>query len=260
MKHSLALILCLLLGGCFLFPDKEDPGNIPPSTLFSDAMDAMDSSNFEEAIKKFETLESRYPYGKYAEQAQLEIAYAYYKQEDAVSASAACDRFIKLHPTHPSVDYAYYLKGLANFNENMGLLAYLVNEDIAERDPKSTRDAYDAFKELVTRFPNSLYAEDASARMRFLLNGLAQHEIHVARYYMKRKAYVAAANRSQLVLQNYPQTPAIEEALLIMVQAYDAMGLSQLRDDAERVMRYNFPDSKYLSKVGDATRPWWKLW
>ncbi len=201
MKHSLALILVLLLSSCSWFGKKEEP-NLSASKLFSDAMGDMDDKNYEQAIKKFETLEARYPYGRYAEQAQLEVAYAYYKQEDVASATAACDRFIKLHPTHPNVDYAYYMKGLANFNENLGFIASLGGQDMTERDPKQARQSYDAFKELVTRFPNSKYTEDAAVRMRFVLNGLANYEVQVARYYMKRKAYVAAVNRAQYVLQN----------------------------------------------------------
>ena len=260
MKHSLALILVLLLSGCFLFEKKEEAANLSASKLFSDAMEDMDDKNYEQAIKKFETLEARYPYGRYAEQAQLEVAYAYYKQEDVASTTAACDRFIKLHPTHPNVDYAYYMKGLANFNENLGLIASLGGQDMTERDPKQARQSYDAFKELVTRFPNSKYTEDAAARMRFVLNGLANYEVQVARYYMKRKAYVAAVNRAQYVLQNYQKTPATEEALLIMVKAYDAMGVTDLRDDAERVMKQNFPNSKYLSGSADGGKSWWKFW
>jgi outer membrane protein assembly factor BamD len=260
MKHSLALILVLLLSGCSLFGKKEEVANLSASKLFSDAMEDMDDKNYEQAIKKFETLEARYPYGRYAEQAQLEVAYAYYKQDDVASATAACDRFIKLHPTHSNVDYAYYMKGLANFNENLGLIASLGGQDMTERDPKQARQSYDAFKELVTRFPNSKYAEDAAARMRFVLNGLANYEVQVARYYMKRKAYVAAVNRAQYVLQNYQKTPATEEALLIMVKAYDAMGVTDLRDDAERVMKQNFPNSKYLSGPAYGGKPWWNFW
>lgn len=259
MKHSLALILVLLLSGCSWFEKKEEP-NLSASKLFSDAMGDMDDKNYEQAIKKFETLEARYPYGRYAEQAQLEVAYAYYKQEDVASTTAACDRFIKLHPTHPNVDYAYYMKGLANFNENMGLIASLGGQDMTERDPKQARQSYDAFKELVTRFPNSKYTDDAAARMRYVLNGLANYEVQVARYYMKRKAYVAAVNRGQYILRNYQTTPATEEALLIMVKAYDAMGMTDLRDDAERVMKQNFPNSKYLSGSEYGDRPWWKFW
>ena len=260
MKHSLALILVLLLSGCSWFGNKEDLANLSASKLFSDAMENMDDKNYEEAIKKFETLEARYPYGRFAEQAQLEVAYAYYKQEDAASATAACDRFIKMHPTHPNVDYAYYLKGLANFNENLGMLAKLGGQDITERDPKQARESYDSFKELVRRFPNSKYAGEAAQRARFLLNGLANYEVQVAHYYMKRKAYVAAVNRAQYVLKNYQQTPATEEALLIMTQAYDALGMTDLRDDSERVMKHNFPNSKYLSGSSDVGKSWWKLW
>jgi outer membrane protein assembly factor BamD len=249
----------LLLSGCSWFGSKEEP-NLSASNLFSDAMGDMDDKNYEQAIKKFETLEARYPYGRYAEQAQLEVAYAYYKQEDVASATAACDRFIKLHPTHPNVDYAYYMKGLANFNENLGFIASLGGQDMTERDPKQARQSYDAFKELVTRFPNSKYTEDAAARMRFVLNGMANYEVQVARYYMKRKAYVAAVNRAQYVLQNYQKTPATEEALLIMVKAYDAMGVTDMRDDAERVMRQNFPNSKYLSGSAYGSKSWWKFW
>ncbi|MGH8716624.1 MAG: outer membrane protein assembly factor BamD, partial [Burkholderiales bacterium] len=252
MKHSLALILALLLSGCSWFENKEDPANLSASKLFSDAMEDMDDSNYEQAIKKFETLESRYPYGRYAEQAQLEVAYAYYKQEDVPSATAACDRFIKLHPTHPNVDYAYYLKGLANFNENLGIIAKLGGQDITERDPKQARESYDAFRELLIRFPNSKYVEDSAARARFLLNGLANYELQVARYYMKRKAYVAAVNRAQYVVKNYQQTPSTEQALLIMIQAYDALGMTDLRNDAESVMKHNFPNSKYLSGSADS--------
>jgi len=260
MKHSLALILALLLSGCSWFGNKEEPGNLSASNLFADAMADMDDKKYEEAVKKFETLESRYPYGRYAEQAQLEVAYAYYKQEDVPSATAACDRFIKLHPTHPNVDYAYYLKGLANFNENLGILAKLGGQDITERDPKQARESYETFKELVTRFPNSKYAEDSAARARYLLNGLANYELQVARYYMKRKAYVAALNRAQYIVKNYQQTPSTEGALMIMIQAYDALGMNELRDDAERVMKHNFPNSQYLSGSAAGGKSWWKLW
>lgn len=221
----------------------------------------MASRNWERAIKHLERLEARYPYGRYAQQAQLEIAYAYWKNGERASAIAAADRFIKLYPNHTHVDYAYYLKGLINFNENTGLFALFDNPDMTERDPKASREAFQAFKEVVTRFPDSKYAEDSAARMRYLVNALAQHEVHVARYYMKRSAYVAAANRAQYAVQHYPQAPAIEEAVFIMVKAYDALGMTELRDAADRVMRQNFPGSKYLSPRGwRRDVPWWKLW
>ena len=221
----------------------------------------MASRNWEKAIKYLEKLEGRYPYGRYAQQAQLEVAYAYWKNNERASAIAAADRFIKLYPNHESVDYAYYLKGLVNFNENQGIFAAFDNPDMTERDPKASRDAFESFKEVVTRFPDSKYAEDSAARMRYLVNSLAQHEVHVARYYMKRGAYVAAANRAQYAVQHYPQAPAIEEAVFIMVKAYDSLGMDELRDSADRVMRKNFPQSRYLNPKGFRRDvPWWKLW
>jgi len=179
---------------------------------------------------------------------------------DAVQAVAACDRFIKLHPNHPNVDYVYYLRGLANFADDLGMLGYLGGQDLSERDPKAARDAFDAFRELATRHPDSRYAPDAVARMNYLLNALASHEVHVARYYMKRSAFVAAANRAQYALKTYPQAPANEEGLVILVRAYDALGLKDLRDDAERVLNKNFPRSKYLKGNGKSGTPWWQVW
>lgn len=248
MKRSVALFV-LLLAACSL-ADKPDPKTgWSAEKLYRDAKEALDSGQYDLAIKRYETLEARFPYGRYSQQGQLEIAYAYYKQSEQASAVAAAERFVKLHPNHSNVDYAYYLKGLAYFNEDLGLLGRMARQDRTERDPKSARDSFDAFKELVQRFPDSLYAPDALARMKYLVNALASHEVHVARYYMKRGAYVAAANRAQYALKNYPQAPAQEEALLIMVQAYDVLGMPELRDDAERILRKNFPDSKQLKSL-----------
>ncbi|HSQ02733.1 MAG TPA: outer membrane protein assembly factor BamD [Burkholderiales bacterium] len=241
MKRSVALF-ALLLASCASI-DKQDPSSWSPEKIYREAKDALDSGQYDLAIKHYETLEARYPYGRYAQQAQLEVAYAYYRQNEQASAVAATERFVKLHPNHPNVDYAYYLKGLAYFNEDIGLFGRVAGQDRTERDPKSVRDAFDAFRDLVQRHPESRYAPDAVARMKYLVNALASHEIHVARYYMKRGAYLAAANRAQYALKNYPQAPASEEALLIMVQAYDALGMPELRNDADRVLRMNFPDS-----------------
>ena len=262
MKRSLAVILALLLSGCGLLPEVQDPtSGWSAERLYSEAKDNMDASNYEQAIKYFEKIEARYPYGRYAQQAQIELAYAYFKDDESASALAACDRFIKLHPNHPNVDYVYYLKGLINFHEDQGLLAKISKQDLTERDPKAARDAFESFKELVTRFPNSKYTPDAIARMKYLVNALASHEVHVARYYMKRGAYVAAANRAQYALENYPQAPATEEALYLMVRAYDKLGLTKLRDDADRVMHKNFPNSKYFKGgIAKKDQPWWLLW
>jgi len=228
--------------------------------LYSEAKDKLNDGSYTDAIKYYEKLEARYPYGRYAQQAQLEIAYAYYKDKEMASAITAAERFIKLHPNHPRVDYAYYLKGLANFNDDLGLLGSYIGQDMTERDPKAAREAFVAFKDLVARFPDSKYTPDSVQRMNYLVNSLASHEIHVARYYMKRTAYVAAANRAQYSLKTYPQAPANEEGLLILVQAYDKLGMTDLRNDAERVLKTNFPESKYLTGKGGSSKPWWQLW
>ena len=264
MRSSLLVALAaLLLAGCGIFSGQEPDETIGWSAqkLYGEAKDEMGQQNWTQAIKYLEKLEARYPYGRYAQQAQIEIAYAYYKDNERASAIAAADRFIKLYPNHPHVDYAYYLKGLVNFNEKQGLFQNFGDQDMTERDPKATNEAFESFKMLVSRYPETKYAEDAAARMRYLVNALASHEVHVARYYMKRGAYVAAANRAQYAVQNFPQAPAIEEAVYIMVRAYDALALTELRNAADRVMRKNFPDSKYLRPGGyQKDAPWWKFW
>jgi outer membrane protein assembly factor BamD len=264
MRSSLlALSLVCALGGCgFLQSAQEDETmGWSAQRLYGEAKDAMNAKEWQKAVKYLEKLEARYPYGRFAQQAQLEVAYAQWKDAERATALASADRFIKLYPNHPNVDYAYYLKGLINFNENQGLLAFLANPDMTDRDPKSSREAFESFKEVVTRFPDSKYAEDSAARMRYLVNALAAHEVHVARYYMKRTAYIAAANRAQTAIKLYPQSPAVEEAVFILVKAYDALGMTQLRDDADRVMQKNFPDSRYL-KPGKLRSdvPWWRIW
>jgi outer membrane protein assembly factor BamD len=264
MRSSLLLALAvLLLAGCGIFSGKEDDETIGWSAqrLYGEAKDAMAGKEWPKAIKYFEKLEARYPYGRFAQQAQLEVAYCHFKDGERASAIAAADRFIKLYPNHQNIDYAYYLKGLINFNDLSGFMTFLTTPDMTDRDPKSTREAFEAFKEVVTRYPESKYAADSAARMRYLVNALASHEVHVARYYMKRTAYVAAANRAQYAIQHYPQAPAVEEAVYILVRAYDALGMIELRDAADRVMQKNFPNSAYLKggvRKGDV--PWWRLW
>ena len=255
------LFLNLALSGCGLLPEViDETAGWSAQRLYSEAKDNLNEGDYERAIKLYEALEARYPYGRYAQQAQLEIAYAYYKDQEPISAIAACDRFIKLHPNHPYVDYAYYLKGLVNFNEDQGLFSQFSSQDMTERDPKAARDSFAAFKELVTRFPDSKYAEDARARMAYLVNAIAANEVHVAKYYLKREAYVAAANRAKSVITSYPETPAVEEALAIMVVAYDKLGINDLRDDALRVLQLNYPNSKYAKGLDLAGRAWWKFW
>ncbi|MDP2822241.1 MAG: outer membrane protein assembly factor BamD [Sulfuritalea sp.] len=257
----LASLLALLVAGCGLLPEVADEtAGWSANKLYSEAKGAMSEGAFDRAVKLFEKLESRYPYGRYAQQAQLEVAYALYKQDEKVSAVAACDRFIRLHPNHPNVDYAYYLKGLVNFNEDLGMLGHISMQDLTERDPKAAKESFDAFKGLVDRFPESKYTPDATARMKYLVNALSSHEVHVAHYYMRRGAFVAAINRAQTAIRTYPDAPANEEALFLMVKAYDILGMNDLRDDAERVMRRNFPASEYYKRGLNRSEPWWKLW
>ena len=250
-----------LLGGCGLLPDQiDETSGWSANKLYAEAKTAMNDGAYDKAIKYFEKLEARFPFGRYAQQAQLEVAYAYYRQNEVASTIAACDRFIRLHPNHPNVDYAYYLKGLSNFNEDLGLMGYVTLQDLTERDPKAARDSFDAFKILVTKYPESKYTPDATARMKYLVNAMASHEVHVARYYMKREAYIAALNRAQTAVKTYADAPANEEALFIMIKAYDALGMADLRDDTERVMRRNFPKSEYYVRGLNQKEPWWKLW
>lgn len=258
---ALMLLPLFVLSACGLFPDKPDATkDWSAARLYKEAKDELNSGAYDQAIKYYETLEARFPYGVHSQQAQIESAYAYFKQGEAASAVAAIDRFLKLHPNHPSADYAYYLKGLVYFNEDMGLIGRFSGQDITERDPKAARDSFDAFKELAQRFPESKYTPDGLARMKYLVNALASGEVHVARWYMRRGAYIAAVNRAQYALQNYPQAPATEEALFVMVKAYDALGMKDLRDDAERVMKKNFPKSAYLSGTTATGGSWWQLW
>ena len=260
MNRSLAIILALLLGACAPLETKDETAGWSASKLYTEAKEEMASGGYAKAITYFEKLEARYPFGRYAQQAQLELAYAYHKDGDPTSAVAACDRFIKLHPDHPNTDYLYYLKGIVNFNEDLGLLGKITKQDMTERDSKAARDSFNAFKDLAARFPDSKYTPDAVARMKYLVNALASNEVHVARYYMKRGAFVAAANRAQFAMQNYPQAPATEEALFVMVMAYDALGMADLRDDADRVMHKNFPQSRYFKGDNKKKDPWWMLW
>lgn len=250
-----------LLSGCGMADKPNDPtAGWSAARLYQEAKEELDGRNYAQAIKLYESLEARYPYGRFAQQAQLEVAYAYYKQNEQASAIAAIDRFLKLYPNNDNVEYAMYLKGLVWFNEDRGLLAGLSDQDPSERDSKGARDAFDAFKELLQRFPDGKYTADATARMKYLVNSLAWNDVHVARYYMKRGAYIAAANRSQSALTTYPGAPALEEALFIMVKAYDALGMNDLRDDADKVMHKNFPNSEYFKRGLNRTAPWWKLW
>ena len=243
-------LLALALGGCGAFGDKPDiTRDWPVQRLYSEAKAALDGGDYETAIDYYEKLESRYPFGRYAQQAQIDLAYAYWKDEENASAIAAADRFIKLHPRHPSVDYAYYLKGLVNFEQGKSFTDRILPRDMSQRDPGAVRQAFDDFSALVQRFPDSRYAADARQRMLYLKNLLARHEIHVADYYMRRGAYVAAANRARFVVENFQRTPVVPDALVIMAKAYRLMDLDDLSDDTLRVLRLNYPEHAGVAEV-----------
>jgi len=258
---GLIIITSLLLSGCSLIPEQIDQTkDWSASKFYSEGKKALAEGDFEEAIEYYEQLEARFPFGKYAQQAQVEVAYAYYKYDEPESALIAADRFIKLHPRHPHVDYLYYLKGLVNFNAGKDLISKYIPQDPTQRDPGAARASFDDFGILVRKYPDSKYSEDARQRMLFLRNNLAEYEIHVARYYMKREAYLAASNRAKYVVENYQKTTAIPKALSIMAVAYQKIGLKDLSKDAMRVLKKNYPDYQDVATIPDDSGSSWIPW
>ena len=263
------VLLLLFTAGCALLPEQiDDTKDWSANQLYSAAKKQLNSKNYEKAIDYFEKLEARYPFGRYAQQAQLEIAFAYYKYDEPDSAIAAADHFIKIYPRHHNVDYAWYIKGLTNYSRGKSVVDRMLPQDPSERDTFTMRQAYDDFSQLVKRYPDSIYANDAAQRMIHLRNNMAEYEVHVADYYMRRKAYVAAANRGKYVIENFQRTPAVPMALAVMVQAYRKLGVDDLAEDALRVLRLNHPDHSALASVTDGASsqdddsqpPLWKFW
>ncbi len=254
-----ALMVALVLVGCST--TKDEPGQLSAEKLYASAKEESAVGNYDKAAKLYERLEGRAAGTLLGQQAQLERAWNLYKANEKADALAAVDRYIKLNPSSPALDYALYLRGLINFNDTLGFLSTLVNQDLAERDQQASRDAYQSFRQLVERFPQSSYAPDAQLRMNYIVNALAAYEVHVARYYYRRGAYVAAVNRAQITVQDFRQTPATEEALYLMSISYGKLGLADLAADSERVLRQNFPDSHFL-KFGLDRREsaWWQFW
>lgn len=249
-KLLVLLAIANLLAACAAFSGDHDPTKgWSAAKLYSEAKESLDAGNFEHAIELFETLEARYPFGRYAQQAQLDSAYAYYKYDEQDLAIANADRFIKLHPRSPHVDYAYYLKGLANFNRGEHVLSKIIPNDPAKKDPTPMMQAFDDFSQLLRSYPNSRYADDARQRMVFLRNKLAEHEMYIADYYMRRGAYAAAANRSKYVLENYQEATSVPRALKTMIQAYRKLGLEDMANEAERVLKNNYPKETQDSSV-----------
>lgn len=248
LSHLRLLILitfiALLTSGCsfmksWLPEQVDETKSWSASKLYAEAKANLAEGEYESAINLYEKLEARYPHGAYAQQAQLETAYAYYKYEEPESAIAAANRFIKLHPRHANVDYAYYLRGLITFPARKSIFEFLFPQDESKRDPNQSLESFNYFSELVQKFPNSKYSKDAVTRMRYLRNKVAKHEIHVANYYMKRQAYVAAVDRASYVVEHYQRTPAVSEALKIMIDAYTKLDLPRLAQDTQRVYELN---------------------
>lgn len=250
----------LVLSACSTKPVDETAG-WSPNRIYSEATEERAAGNFEKSVTLLEKLEGRAAGTPLAQQAQLDKAYTQYKAGEQAQALATLDRFQKLHPTSQGMDYALYLKGLVNFNDNLGIFGSMARQDLSERDQKAAKESFESFRELVARFPDSRYSPDARDRMTYIVNSLAQYEVHVARYYYSRGAYVAAINRAQTALTDYVNAPALEEALFIMLRSYDALGMTQLRDDTRRVMQASYPKSEYLSQgFKSAGDPWWKIW
>ena len=257
---AVLVVLVALLAGCGSTP-KQAESQWTPERLYAEAKEEASTGNYERAGKLYERLEGRASGTALAQQAQIERAYMLYKSSDKAQALATLERFIKLHPTSAALDYALYLQGLINFNDNLGLLGNLARQDLAERDQQAARDSFQSFKQLVDQFPQSLYADDARLRMNYIVNTLASYEVHVARYYFRRGAYVAAANRAQIVVTDFQQSPSAQEALYIMVQSYDRLGMTDLRDDADRVLRRSYPDTTiHFDGLGRVKKPWWQVW
>ncbi|WP_439899829.1 outer membrane protein assembly factor BamD [Paraburkholderia phymatum] len=251
-----------LVAACHGLPQKTDEtATWTNNKLYTEAQDALSGGDFGKCAKYFEALEGRDPFGHFAQQAQINVAYCNWKDSETDAADQAVNRFIQLHPDHPDIAYAYYLKGMIHFNDDLGLFGRFSGQDMSERDPKSLRESYDAFKVVVDKYPQSKYAPDAAQRMRYIVNALASHEVHAADYYYRRGAYVAAINRAQLAIREYKNAPAIEDALHIMMLSYQKLDQPQLADDTKRVLAGTFPDSPYIT--GHARpgkeKAWWQF-
>ena len=265
MKRSVTAVLVAALGmmlaSCGWLDRKLDERrDWQAADWYRAAKEELDNGNWLGAVKLYEQLESKFPYGRFAQQAQLDSAYAYYKEGETAQSIAALDRFIKAYPNHQNLDYALYLKALANFKEDLGPMAgFLGGQDLADRDPKAARESFEMFKELVNRFPDSRYAEDSRARMDLLVDALARHELHVARYYLRRGAWLSAVNRAQDILVRFPGSPVRREALEILVEGYDRLGLPELRGDAKEVLAANSA-AVPLAAEGRKRKRWWEFW
>ncbi len=252
------LLLLTLFTGCALLPDQiDETKDWSASKLYLEAKESQSNGDYLSALDYLQKLEARFPFGRYAMQAQLDTAYIHYRNSEPDSAIAAADRFIKLHPMSEFSAYAYYLKGLINFNRNSGFLDDVFPTDPSQRDPGATLTSFNDFNELIRRFPESKYAADARKRMIYLRNNMAKYELHAADYYMRRGAYLAAANRASKVVQSYQRSTSVKRALEIMVEAYNKLGLTDLAGDAQQVLTMNLGTGRFVSD--DTPKSEWSL-
>jgi outer membrane protein assembly factor BamD len=239
--------------------DKNIDDGRTASEMYDSAKGYLDSKNWGRAVQAYQGLATRYPFGRYTEQAQLELAYAYHKSGNPEAALSIADRFIRTYPSHPNVDYAFYIRGLTNYEQRVGFMERMMPSRVRDRDQTAARESFRDFDELIRRFPDSRYAPDARQRMVFLRNNLSFYELDVARYYMRRKAYVAAANRARFAIENYPGSPELGNALEILHVSYTEMGLPELAEDTMSVLVLNYPDHPYVT--GESRDGFWnKLW
>ncbi len=263
MRIAIVVIMMLFLESCAIFgppTELDDTKGLSAERIYALASSRMADNDYKKAVEYLKKLESRYPNSKFGAQAKLDMAYSFFKQEDAAQCVSTVERFIKIYPNHPNLDYAYYLKGVAYFKQRT-IVDKVTMQDISDRDPKILKQSFLAFKDLLALFPASRYSNDAIERMIYLKNKLADHELHVARHYMKVKAYVAALNRAKFVIESYPDSNFIEEALVIIISAYDSLGMNDLKEDNLRILMQNYPNSSMFTKGKDTKRQdWWKFW
>jgi len=258
-RTTLLAVSLAVLAGCGT--TKDEFAGQPAEKLYADAIEEMNAGTYDRAIKELERVEGLAAGTLLAQQSQLDLAYLYWKTGEKAQGLTTIERFIKLNPSSPGLDYALYLRGVINFNDDLGLFGRFAGQDLSERDQRAARDAYQAFRQLIEQFPESRYTPDAKLRMAYIVNSLAAYEVRVATYYLRRGAYLAAANRAQQAVTEFQQSPSAEEALYIMMESYDKLELKALRDDAERVLRANYPHSRFLGEgLAAVSKPWWKLW
>lgn len=267
--HSIFLRLAVLAlavalaGGCSLFKrgEKVDPDeSLAAAELYQKGVEMLEGGSYQSAARRFQRLIARFPFGAYTEQAQINLAYALYKDNKPDEAYSSINRFIKTYPTHKHIDYAYYLRGLINFNRAGGIFERYAGMDMTRRSQTNLRQSFDDFNSLVSRYPDSRYAADARLRMIYLRNLMAQAELNIAFYYLEREAYVASANRAKAILETYPGAPQVTDALAVLATSYRKLGQHELAEEAERVLQLNFPGHAYFDGKWPRQRSsWWKL-